>query len=355
MKIFTRGWSIALVAIIATFVGSGVSAGPPSGQCDFTGTYPDIPGGGFYARLDLTTWQKLHPSMTPTAQAVADLDASGTADVIATFTGLGTWKSVDGGAWEIITPSEASWYAVGDLNNNAHDDLIMAFEGVAGTWKYMGGTSTLEQFGSLTAVRGTTADLDGDGTYEGILVYEEADPGLNGLYEWDEPTNAFYKTLNNTPETLVGAGDLNGSGGGEGNAVMTFDDPTGTWLYQGSVPYFTKFSNLTGSAVTTGDILDTGSDQIVFATDQDIPGSDPAENIKGTWVMTDWVTYAWRKIYNEAATVMNGNCNLDNTGGDDIAINFAPNFNGTWVYLNDTSYAWQTDENATTLAVGVLD
>lgn len=347
--------ALALIAVVATLVSSGASAGPSGTQCDITGTYPSLVNGGFYARINLATNLKLHASLTPTAQTTADLDANGAADVIASFTGLGTFKCMNPGSsicasWSKITNAEASWFAVGDLDDNGHDDLIIVFASPAGTFKYMGATSTLSKFHNVSALHGTTSDLDGDGDAEGVLVFSAP---VSGTYKWQESLNAFNKIHNNEASMVVGTGDVNGSGSGEGNVVMTFAVPTGTWVYADSAPYYTNITPLTALVSTSGDVLNVGGDaqQVVLAADETFN----LQAYEGTWILSNYATRSYTRIHPNDATIMNGTCNLDNTGGDDIAVSFAPTVGGMWAYLNNSSYVRQVTPDPSTLAVGDLD
>jgi hypothetical protein len=148
--------------------------------------------------------------------------------------------------------------AVGDVDNDGDDDIVMAYQNPNGTFSFYvfknGGSSTAQIWYtsgafSLTPVGGrlVVGDVNGDGKADAILARDSGN-GTVVLWRWYSTGSAFPSystaTYSNLPmssvDDRVAIGDVNGNG--MADTVMAFQNTDGTFAFK-------VFPNGTGAPV----------------------------------------------------------------------------------------------------------
>ena len=108
----------------------------------------------------------------------------------------GLWARYNDATWAKLHSYSAQALAIGDLDGNGRDDLLVNF-GASGLWaRYNNATWTkLHNNSSIGLI---AADLDGDGKDELVVDFS------NGL--WIRNSNATWKNLNTWPEQMLAVG-----------------------------------------------------------------------------------------------------------------------------------------------------
>ena len=232
---------------------------------------------GLWAFKNNNVWQKID-SGNPTAIAVGDINGDGTDDIIvglaAPMARKGTWIRI-GTTLTRIDMRPANNIAAGDFNGDGFVDLLATFQGVPGTHLWMNDfpnpPSVFFEVHPETAIRVAAGDLQGDGIDDAIIGLPI---GLLVCYDGQSP----WIELNPNPIFNVVLGNLDGddradlvidrNGGGIWRS-LDGGDPDPTWQ---------RIDPRNPSVLATGDPDGNGRDG-VFAT---LPGPNG-----GLWRSSD--------------------------------------------------------------------
>ena len=91
-------------------------------------------GDGIWSYRHHSTWAPLNPG-TPTAVRSGDIDGNGLADLLMTFGSQGTWVFSNNATWSPLHSLPVQDAAFADLDGNGKDDLALDF-GALGLWVY---------------------------------------------------------------------------------------------------------------------------------------------------------------------------------------------------------------------------
>jgi hypothetical protein len=332
-----------VLAAVALFTPTTSFAGPaPSGP---TGDVAyDFTNVGFYARIDSTSWQKLHTSLSPVTDnwVLGDVDGSGTDDIVASFDNggsvVGMYQRIDGGGWVKITNNVSTNLAVGQLNGAAGLDTVATFSGVAGTWvRYDNGS--WELLSNFTADTLSVGDIDGNGTDDVLFSFNIGGDATNtGV--WVRFDNGGYKKLNNSTATILdGGGNLDGAAGDD--VVIVFAGTAGTWVYQNNAS-LVKVSVASAATVAVGDITGTGIDSLVAGFTS-----------LGTFYRS--ISAGWTQLHGSNALALATGQVDDDTGNRDEIITTLNGVNGSWSRVNLTSWQQTNNDSHRSAAVGQLN
>jgi hypothetical protein len=300
----------------------GVLAGPPARELIF-----DFGAGNgiSYYRWG-AAFTQIHPT-TPDTIAVGDLDTNAKDDLIIDFGSSGVWVLLNNSVWSQLHPSSPTGMATGDLDNNGLDEIILNFPG-GGIWIYYNSTSWTQLHG-LNWARIGVGNIDA--TAGDDLIIEFSGQGIwsfrnNTIWAQVHPSGAVGNNL--------GIGDIDGNG--RDDVIIAFQGGGGTWAYLNN----TSWSFIHGTSVTliaSGDTDGNGRDELGFR----FPGA-------GIWILANGTTWSQLHPSNPDDFLF---VDVDGNGRDDVVIDFGGD---VWAFVNGTSWIQVSTSNPEITTAGDL-
>jgi hypothetical protein len=205
-------------------------------------------GGGIWSHRWNAAWTQIHPS-SPEAIVPGDVDGNGVDDLVIDFGSSGIWVLLNNTSWFQLHASNPNHIATGDLDNNGQLDTIVDFP--LGTWVFFNSTTWMQlQFGD-TVERMAIGNIDGNAGDD--LIIEFAGEGIwclrSGFWHQIHPTNAH----------AIGVADIDGTG--QDDVIIAFQGGGGTWAYLNNTSWL--FIHGTGVArIGAGDMDGNGRDEL---------------------------------------------------------------------------------------------
>jgi hypothetical protein len=285
----------------------GILVGPPARELIFD--FGAGNGISFYRWGAAFT--QIHPT-TPDTIAVGDLDTNAKDDLIIDFGSSGVWVLLNNSVWSQLHPSSPAGMATGDLDNNGLDEIILNFPG-GGIWIYYNSTSWTQLHG-LNWARIGVGNIDA--TAGDDLIIEFSGQGIwsfrnNTIWAQVHPAGAVGNNL--------GIGDIDGNG--RDDVIIAFQGGGGTWAYLNN----TSWSFIHGTSVTliaSGDTDGNGRDELGLR----FPGA-------GIWILANGTT--WSQLHPSTPDDFVF-VDVDGNGRDDVVLDFAGG--GVWTFVNSTSW-----------------
>jgi M6 family metalloprotease-like protein len=278
--------------------------------------------GGLWSYRWGAAWTQIHPT-SPESIAVGDLDGNGRDDLIIDFGSAGIWILLNNTSWRQLHPSSPNHIATGDLDNNGLDDIILDFPG-AGIWIYHNNT-TWSQLHGLNSVRVVVGNIDGSAGDD--LVIEFAGSGI-----WSYRNSSTWGQIHPTNAQAIGVGDIDGTG--RDDVIIAFQGGGGTWSYLNNTSW-SFLHSATVTLIAAGDMDGNAQDELAVS----IPGqgiwmlvNGPVGSVGSTW----WQPHPQNP--DEILLV-----DVDGNGGAEVVVDFGVGygiwtFNGTaWVQVHPTS------------------
>jgi hypothetical protein len=132
-------------------------------------------GYGTYVYYNNSSWSKLH-GLVPELIDITDLDYSGEEDLVVDFgPAYGMHVYYNDAAWSKLHSLSPTLMLADDMGG-----IALGFSGY-GLYYYAGWDGAWTKYHSLVPETGALADIDGDGSIEGI-----ADFGVYGIWVWDD-------------------------------------------------------------------------------------------------------------------------------------------------------------------------
>jgi len=318
---------------------------------EFTGASPSIcpsandvvlnlPNPGVSVLLnDNTSSVALHPD-TAEAIAVGDVDGNGIDDVIVSFpagtgptnTG-GTWISRNQGALALLSPDTAEEIVAGDFTGTAGDELFMDFGG-SGLWASVNGGAPFIATG-LSPVAMAVGDVDNNGQDD--LIFS-----ITGLGTLVFKNLSAIAVLDVSAAQTLATGDVDGNGAADVIAgFRSGEGPTnagGTWISRNEGALASLSPHKAEPAIA-GDFDGNGEDDLFLDFDTN-----------GLWAsLNDSPPFL---VVNLSPVAMAAG-DLDNNGQDDLI--FSLTGAGTLAFKNLSTLAPLDSGVALDLATGNVD
>jgi hypothetical protein len=250
----------------------------------------------------------------------------------------------DNSSSNVLHADNATAIAVGDVDNNGEDDVIVSFP--AGTGPDLnGGTYISRNQGTLVSLDTRTAEGIVAGNFDGLSGDDlMLDFGIDGLSSYMNDTVVSAPLTTESPLAMA-VGDMDNSG--EDDVVLSFT-AFGTVL----VPNFdlgavTVLDPTPAEVLELGDIDGNGEDDIVASFGV---GNGPGAT-GGIFVARN--QGALTLLTTLTAELMTSG-DFDGTGQDDIVADLG-DVNGLWVYLNDATAQQLTPLSPEALSAGDVD
>ena len=263
---------------------------------------------GLWRWMNNSAWKKLHkiPGM---AIAIGDIDDNGVDDVIVALPGKGTWRWMNNTVFLKLHNKVADVIVAGDLDSNGKDDLVLALPGI-GTWRWMN-NSAWDRLHGIPATAIAVGDIDGNGVDDVIVA-------LPGKGTWRWMNNTVFLKLHNKVADVIVAGNLDSNG--KDDLVLALPG-IGTWRWMNN-SVWDRLHGIPATAMAVGDIDGNGVDDVIVA----LPG-------KGTWRWMNNTVFL--KLHNKVADVIVAG-DLDSNGKDDVVL--ALPGAGTWRWMNNSAW-----------------
>jgi hypothetical protein len=277
------------------------------------------------------TWAQIDNGK-PMAMAGGDFEGLGSAQLVASETGAGTWiyrPSV--GSWNRIDTGASTIMAEGNLygtsrgNNNQAD--VAAFYPGQGTWTWQFGFGW-NKIDSSTPTALTAGDFFGTGVSEVVGAF-------GGVWMWAASTG--WKPLDGRTATLLTTGNFYGTTNGNSNQtdLAAFFPGFGTYVWAASFGW-SFIDNSTPSAFAAGNFLGTANGNNNQA---DLAAFFPGQ---GTWIWSE--ANGWSKI--DSGTV-SGLAAVDLNGDGQSELLAEVPGSSMWEYQNGVG--WQRHDNTSAL------
>ena len=300
----------------------------------------NLPNPGVSVLLnDNTSSVALHPD-TAEAIAVGDVDGNGIDDVIVSFpagtgptnTG-GTWISRNQGALALLSPDTAEEIVAGDFTGTAGDELFMDFGG-SGLWASVNGGAPFIATG-LSPVAMAVGDVDNNGQDD--LIFS-----ITGLGTLVFKNLSAIAVLDVSAAQTLATGDVDGNGAADVIAgFRSGEGPTnagGTWISRNEGALASLSPHKAEPAIA-GDFDGNGEDDLFLDFDTN-----------GLWAsLNDSPPFL---VVNLSPVAMAAG-DLDNNGQDDLI--FSLTGAGTLAFKNLSTLAPLDSGVALDLATGNVD
>jgi hypothetical protein len=305
----------------------------------------NIPGSGVSILLNDNTSSVLLHADTAEAMAVGDVDNNGEDDVIVSFpagTGPdnngGTYISRNQGALVSLDVRTAEGIAAGNFDGLSGDDLLLDF-GIDGLSSYMNDTVVSAPLTPESPLTMAVGDVDNSGQDDVVLSFTAF-----GTVLFPNFNLAAVSVLDPSPAEVLELGDIDGNG--EDDIVASFAVGNGPGATggifvarnQGLLSLLTTFP---AELITSGDFDGTGLDDLVL----------DLGSVTGLWVyLDDASSQQLTPLTPEAMSAGD----VDSSGSDDMVFSFTGN--GTFVYKDMTTLETLDPVGvATHLATGKVD
>lgn len=196
-----------------------------------------------------STWTKID-SRSPTALSAGDFEGLGSAQLVVSDAGYGTYIYANGG-WTKIDSGVASVMASGQFLGNGVTDLAAYFPGYGTyTWSYTGGWSKLDS-GAVTVL--STGNFKGGSTTDMAASFSGY-----GTYTW--VNNIGWNKIDAGVATLMTTGDFDGASNGNANStdLAAYFPGYGTYIWSASAGW-TKLDAGAPTQYAAGNFLGTSN------------------------------------------------------------------------------------------------
>jgi uncharacterized repeat protein (TIGR01451 family) len=291
------------------------------------------------ANLTKVTWTLIDGG-TPVAMAGGDFEGLGSAQLIASESGAGTWIFVpSAGTWSKIDNGVPTIMAEGDLygtsrGNNNQTDLVAYYPG--------NGTYTWQSGFGWTRIDGSVAEALTTGTFGGGGVTEIAE-SFAGAGVWLWSAGNGWSRIDTATPALLASGNFYGTTNGNNNNsdLVAFYPGGGTWIWAASAGWSRLDSATPGtpSEFAAGNFLGTANGN---NNQTDLAAYFPS---LGTYIWSE--ATGWTKIDSGVAT---GLCAVDLGGnGQDQLLGYFPNGGGMWEF--QFGVGWRRYDNVAALPI----
>jgi hypothetical protein len=268
------------------------------------------------------TWAHIDGG-TPVAMAGGDFEGLGSAQLIASEVGVGTWIYMpSGGFWSKIDNGVPTIMAEGNLygtsrGNNNQADLVAYNPGV--------GTSTWQNGFGWTQIDSSTAVALTTGVFQGGGVTEIAGSFTGvGVRLW--AANTGWSSIDSATPTLLASGNFYGTTNGNNNNsdLVAFYPGGGTWIWAASTGWSRLDSSTPGSPseFAAGNFLGTANGN---NNRTDLAAFFPS---LGTYIWSQ--ATGWNKIDSSMATGLTA-VDLNGDGQSEL-LGYFPNAGGMWEF-----------------------
>ena len=267
--------------------------------------------------------------MMSKSMAVGDIDGNGKDDVLVEFentTGIFAW--MNNSYWVEVDASSPESMAVGDIDGNGKDDVLVEFGNAEGLFAWMNNANWV-QLNSISPDSMTVGDIDGNGKDDVLVNFGS----LYGIHYW--LNNASWHPLNGLSSESIITGDIDGNG--KDDVIVDFGAFYGIHVAM-NLTNWVQMNSISPDKMTVGDLDGNGKNEVLADF-----GSISAWTNNSYWVDVDGSKP-------EIMTVGD----IDGNGKDDVLVEFE-NAEGIFVWMNNTNWIELDGSSPVSMTVGDID